>query len=471
MNNPSATGSAGGPQSDDHVEQSLYAKAEKIYPREVHGLFARLRTLGVLGLLGLYYILPWMRWDGHQALLFDLPARKFHIFFVTLWPQDFFYLAVMLILAGLLLFFVTALAGRIWCGYACPQTVWTEAFLWIERKVEGDRMKQQKLDALPMNARKFRIKATKHFLWLAFAAWTGFTFVGYFTPIIELGQRLLSFNLGPWETFWVIFYGFATYGNAGFMREQVCKYMCPYARFQSAMFDRDTLIVSYLPERGEPRGSRKRSADPAALGLGDCIDCTLCVQVCPTGIDIRNGLQYECIACSPCIDACDDVMDKMGYDRGLIAYTTENAMEGKKTSIMRPRIIIYAVLLASIMAAFVYSFSQRIPLGLDVIRDRNTLYRETSEGLIENVYTLKILNMDKVQHQYELTVSGIPGLTLHKDMPTIVVASGGVQELPVRLRADEAELEARSSDVVFSLVAIDNDTLAVTEDARFLGPQ
>jgi cytochrome c oxidase accessory protein FixG len=471
MNNPSATGSAGGPQSDDHVEQSLYAKAEKIYPREVHGLFARLRTLGVLGLLGLYYILPWMRWDGHQALLFDLPARKFHIFFVTLWPQDFFYLAVMLILAGLLLFFVTALAGRIWCGYACPQTVWTEAFLWIERKVEGDRMKQQKLDALPMNARKFRIKATKHFLWLAFAAWTGFTFVGYFTPIIELGQRLLSFNLGPWETFWVIFYGFATYGNAGFMREQVCKYMCPYARFQSAMFDRDTLIVSYLPERGEPRGSRKRSADPAALGLGDCIDCTLCVQVCPTGIDIRNGLQYECIACSACIDACDDVMDKMGYDRGLIAYTTENAMEGKKTSIMRPRIIIYAVLLASIMAAFVYSFSQRIPLGLDVIRDRNTLYRETSEGLIENVYTLKILNMDKVQHQYELTVSGIPGLTLHKDMPTIVVASGGVQELPVRLRADEAELEARSSDVVFSLVAIDNDTLAVTEDARFLGPQ
>ena len=471
MNNPSATGSAGGPQSDDHVEQSLYAKAEKIYPREVHGLFARLRTLGVLGLLGLYYILPWMRWDGHQALLFDLPARKFHIFFVTLWPQDFFYLAVMLILAGLLLFFVTALAGRIWCGYACPQTVWTEAFLWIERKVEGDRMKQQKLDALPMNARKFRIKATKHFLWLAFAAWTGFTFVGYFTPIIELGQRLLSFNLGPWETFWVIFYGFATYGNAGFMREQVCKYMCPYARFQSAMFDKDTLIVSYLPERGEPRGSRKRSADPAALGLGDCIDCTLCVQVCPTGIDIRNGLQYECIACSACIDACDDVMDKMGYDRGLIAYTTENAMEGKKTSIMRPRIIIYAVLLASIMAAYVYSFSQRIPLGLDVIRDRNTLYRETSEGLIENVYTLKILNMDKVQHQYQLTVSGIPGLTLHKDMPTIVVASGGVQELPVRLRADEAELEARSSDVVFSLVAIDNDTLAVTEDARFLGPQ
>ena len=265
-------------KTDELVEQSLYAKAEKIYPREVHGLYARLRVLGVLGLLGIYYIMPWIRWDGHQALLFDLPARKFHIFFITLWPQDFIYLAALLIIAGLTLFFVTALWGRIWCGYACPQTVWTEAFLWIERKIEGTRMQQQKLDAQPMNARKFRIKATKQFLWLAFAAWTGFTFVGYFTPIVELGQRLLAFELGPWETFWVIFYGFATYGNAGFMREQVCKYMCPYARFQSAMFDKDTLVVSYVPARGEPRGARKRSVDPKEKGLGDCIDCTLCVQ-------------------------------------------------------------------------------------------------------------------------------------------------------------------------------------------------
>jgi len=471
MTNPDATGPNAAPRSDEQIEQSLYAKAEKIYPREVHGLFARLRVLGVLGLLGVYYILPWLRWDGHQALLLDLPARKFHIFFITLWPQDFFYLALLLIIAGLTLFFVTALAGRIWCGYACPQTVWTEAFLWIERKVEGDRMKQQKLDALPMNARKFRIKATKHFLWIAFAAWTGFTFVGYFTPIIELGQRLLTFNLGPWETFWVIFYGFATYGNAGFMREQVCKYMCPYARFQSAMFDKDTLIVSYIPTRGEPRGSRKRSDDPATKGLGDCIDCTLCVQVCPTGIDIRDGLQYECIACSACIDACDDVMDKMGYERGLIKYTTEHAMKGGKTHIIRPRIIIYAMILLAIMAAFAYSFSQRIALGLDVIRDRNTLYRETADGLIENVYILKILNMDDRAHQYDLGVSGIPGLTLHKDMDIIEVESGGVMELPVRLRADEADLEVRSSDVVFELVATDDAALIAREEARFLGPQ
>jgi len=471
MTNPDATGPSTAGSADEQVTQSLYAKAAKIYPRQVHGLFARLRVLGVLGLLGIYYVLPWLRWDGQQALLLDLPERKFHIFFVTLWPQDFFYLALLLIIAGLTLFFVTALAGRVWCGYACPQTVWTEAFLWIERKVEGDRMRQQKLDALPLNARKFRIKATKHFLWIAFSAWTGFTFVGYFTPITELGQRLLSFDLGPWETFWIIFYGFATYGNAGFMREQVCKYMCPYARFQSAMFDKDTLIVSYIPTRGEPRGSRKRSEDHVAKGLGDCIDCTLCVQVCPTGIDIRNGLQYECIACSACIDACDDVMDKMGYEKGLIKYTTEHAMKGGVTHVIRPRIVIYALLLLAIMAAFAWSFSQRISLGLDVIRDRNTLYRETDNGLIENVYILKILNMDDAEHQYDLSVSGIPGLSLHKDMSIIRVPSGGVLELPVRLRADEADLEVRSSDVVFELVATDDAALRAREEARFLGPQ
>ena len=467
---PKAKGSAGSRPSDEQVEQSLYAQQEKIYPREVHGLYARLRALGVFGLLGIYYLLPWLQWGGHQAVLFDLPARKFYIFFITLWPQDFIYLAALLIIAGLTLFFVTALVGRVWCGYACPQTVWTEAFLWIERKVEGSRMQQQKLDALPMNARKLRIKATKHFLWVVFSAWTGFTFVGYFTPIIELGQRLLVFDLGPWETFWIIFYGFATYGNAGWMREQVCKYMCPYARFQSAMFDRDTLIISYLPARGEPRGSRKRSADPAALGLGDCIDCTMCVQVCPTGIDIRDGLQYECIACSACIDACDNVMDKMGYEQGLIKYTTENAMEDKQGHVMRPRVVIYALILLAVMSAFAWSVATRTALGLDVIRDRNRLYRETSEGLIENVYILKILNMDASEHAYRLDVQGIPGVELYMDIDTINVPAGNVVEFPVRLRADESDLEARSSTVTFSLVATDAPELAVQEEARFLGP-
>ncbi|UCC56925.1 MAG: cytochrome c oxidase accessory protein CcoG [Gammaproteobacteria bacterium] len=464
------TGSAKTGSPDEQVEQLLYARQEKIYPREVHGLFARLRVLGVFGLLGIYYLVPWLVWDGRQAVLLDLPARKFHIFFVTFWPQDFIYLAALLITAGLMLFFVTALVGRIWCGYACPQTVWTEAFLWIERKVEGNRMHQQKLDAMPMNARKLRIKATKHFLWLAFAAWTGFTFVGYFTPIVDLGQRLLAFELGPWETFWVIFYGFATYGNAGWMREQVCKYMCPYARFQGAMFDRDTLIISYLPERGEPRGSRKRSADPAELGLGDCIDCTLCVQVCPTGIDIRNGLQYECIACSACIDACDDVMEKMGYRKGLIKYTTENAMEGKQTHMIRARVVIYAIIMLAIISALAYSVVTRTPLGLDVIRDRNQLYRETVEGLIENVYILKILNMDNREHTYRLGVQGMPGVELHMDIKTIRVPAGEVMEFPVRLRVDESDLEARSSTVIFTLEATDASALQVQQEGRFLGP-
>jgi len=470
MTAPDPKGYTAASRNDELVEQSLYAKREKIYPREVHGLFARLRTLGVLGLLGIYYFTPWLRWRGHQAILLDLPARKFHIFSLTLWPQDFIYLAFLLIIAGLTLFFVTALAGRVWCGYACPQTVWTEAFLWIERKVEGDRMKQQKLDAMPMNLSKFRIKATKQILWILLAGWTGFTFVGYFTPIIDLGQRLLAFSLGPWETFWVIFYGFATYGNAGFMREQVCKYMCPYARFQSAMFDKDTLVVSYLPERGEPRGSRKRSADYKGLGLGDCIDCTMCVQVCPTGIDIRAGLQYECIACSACIDACDDVMDKMGYPRGLITYTTEHAMHGGVTHILRPRVVVYALLLLTVMSIFAYSLSQRTTLGLDVIRDRNRLFRETDEGRIENVYILKILNMDDRGHDYSLRVEGIDDLELHTDTKRIRVDAGEVLELPVRLRVEEDELHERSSKVTFELIATDDPGLAVREEARFLGP-
>ncbi|MFV1972108.1 MAG: cytochrome c oxidase accessory protein CcoG [Thiohalobacterales bacterium] len=469
-NAPGADRPASVSPSDEQVEQSLYAKQEKIYPREVHGLYASLRVLGVFGLLGIYYLLPWLQWDGHQAVLFDLPARKFYIFFITLWPQDFIYLALLLIIAGLTLFFVTALFGRVWCGYACPQTVWTEAFLWIERKVEGNRMQQQKLDASPMNARKLRIKVTKHFLWLSFSAWTGLTFVGYFSPILDLGQRMLVFELGSWETFWIIFYGLATYGNAGWMREQVCMYMCPYARFQSAMFDMNTLIISYLPARGEPRGSRKRSADVAVLGLGDCIDCTMCVQVCPMGIDIRNGLQYECIACSACIDACDDVMDKMGYEKGLIKYTTEHAMEGKPTHILRTRVVIYAIILLTAVSLFAWSVLTRTALGLDIIRDRNSLYRETDEGLIENVYILKILNMDDSAHTYKLGVQGIPGVELHMDAATIRVPAGDVMEFPARLRADESDLEARSSTVIFSLEATDDSALQVQQEARFLGP-
>lgn len=456
-------------QSDQDVIE-VYAKHKKVYPRKVTGLFASLRTLGVFVLLGAYYLVPWFRWDGHQAVLFDLPARKFYIFGLTFWPQDFFYLAALLIIAALSLFFFTALAGRLWCGYACPQTVWTEVFLWMERKIEGSRNQQMKLDKSEMTANKFYIKSLKHFVWITFSLWTGFTFVGYFTPIIELGQSTLQFTLGPWETFWIFFYGFATYGNAGWMREQVCIYMCPYARFQSAMFDKDTLIISYDEKRGESRGARKKSVDPKAQGLGDCVDCTLCVQVCPTGIDIRDGLQYQCIGCAACVDVCDDVMDKMNYEKGLISYTTQNRMDGKTTHLFRPRIVIYASLLILLTAGLIYSIATRTPLELDIIRDRNALFRETNEGLVENIYTLKLINMDTKDHVYDLHVDGLKDLIFIKPKSEITIKSGEVVNMAVRIQVDPINLPQTSNTVYFYLTAKDQAELAVKEKARFIGP-
>lgn len=456
--------------SDAAQDEGFYVKHKKVYPREVHGLFATLRILGVLVLLGLYYFVPWLQWDGHQAVLFDLPNRRFYIFALTFWPQDFFYLAVLLIIAALSLFFFTALAGRLWCGYACPQTVWTEVFLWIERKIEGDRNKQIKLDNAPMSAGKVRRKALKHFIWITLSAWTGFTFVGYFTPILELGQSVMQLALGPWEWFWIVFYSFATYGNAGWLREQVCIYMCPYARFQSAMFDRNTLIISYDEQRGEPRGSRKKNLDPKSVGLGDCIDCTMCVQVCPTGIDIREGLQYQCIGCAACVDVCDEVMEKMKYPKGLIRYTTQNAIEGIQTRVLRPRVVIYFCILLALTLALIYSMATRIPLELDVIRDRNALYRTTDEGLVENIYTLKIANMDVVDHTYVVTLQSSFNARLIVRHHQITVQSGQSGSLPVSVQADPADLRSLSEEVTFILNAIDRPELQTSETGAFIGP-
>ncbi len=447
-----------------------YAKHKKVYPREVHGLFATFRVLGVFVLLGGYYLVPWLQWDGHQAVLFDLPARKFYIFSLTFWPQDFIYLAALLIIAAFSLFFFTALAGRLWCGYACPQTVWTEVFLWIERKVEGSRNKQIKLDKGPLTKYKVSRKVIKHALWLALSLWTGFTFVGYFTPILELGQSFIHWTLGPWETFWIFFYGFATYGNAGWMREQVCIYMCPYARFQSAMFDKDTLVISYDEARGEPRGSRKKKDNPKEQGLGDCVDCTLCVQVCPTGIDIRKGMQYQCIGCAACIDVCNEVMGKMGYAKNLVRYTTLNAMEGVKTRILRPRIIIYFLLLVFISSLLVYKMAVRVPLELDIIRDRNALYRETNEGLVENIYTLKIINMDDKAQTYKLTITGIDGIKVIQKIKQIKVNSGEVLDLPISIQVDPVNLKKTAESLNFDLISTTNPDIHVEETGRFIGP-
>ncbi len=449
---------------------SLYLASQKVYPREVHGRFARLRVLAAWVLLGIYYVGPWIRWDGRQAVLFDLPARKFYVFGLVLWPQDFIFLTALLTMAALSLFFFTALAGRLWCGYACPQTVWTEVFLWLERFVEGDRAERMKLDRSPWTARKIAIKSTKQLLWIVFALWTGFTFVGYFTPIDALLHKTLTASLGPWETFWTLFYGFATYGNAGYMREQVCKYMCPYARFQSAMFDRDTLIITYDAERGEPRGPRRRGINPRDVGLGDCIDCTWCVQVCPTGIDIRKGLQIECIACAACIDACDAVMDRMGYPRGLIRYTTQHALEHKPTRIVRPRSVLYACLLLVLVTAFAVGLAWRKPLELDVIRDRNALYRLLEDGRVENVYNVKILNKSERERAFHIRVSGEGDLTLDPAPARFVVAGGEVYPAVLRVRRPAYE-PLGPQDIRFEAVAEDDPRQSVSVKARFLAPE
>src|SRR5210317_2052522 len=451
---------------DQDANTSLYRKDPKVYPRDVTGTFANLRKLAVIVLLGLYYFLPWFNLGGNQAVLFDLPARKFYILGLTFWPHDFIFLTLMLIIAGLSLFFVTAVAGRLWCGYACPQTVWTEVFLWMERWVEGDRNKRIKLDASPWNANKILRKATKQFLWIGFALWTGFTFVGFFTPIRELGLSLISFQLGPWETFWFLFYSFATYGNAGILREQVCKYMCPYARFQSAMFDKDTLVIAYDEARGEPRGGRGKNVNPAEKGLGDCIGCTLCVQVCPTGIDIREGLQIECIACAACIDVCDQVMDKMDYKKGLIKYTTEHKLSGKDTRVFRPRIIVYLILLLSLIAGVALSVNNRVLLRADLLRDRNALYRELPGNLIENVYTLKLINMDLKAHHYRIEVLNNDDISIFIS-PEPRLEPEEVGNFVLRMQAPaNAGRGSIKVDVRFSTV--DEPIIERTVSARFL---
>jgi cytochrome c oxidase accessory protein FixG len=452
------------------TSDSLYEAAEKIYPRGIDGLFARLRITSMLVLLGAYYGFAWLQWDGRQAILFDLPARKFYVFDLVLFPQDFFFLAWLLIIAALSLFFFTALAGRLWCGYACPQTVWTEAYLWMERLTEGRGAARRKLDQGPWTANKLRRKLAKQTLWIGFSLWTGFTFVGYFTPIRELVGEVAAFSLGRWETFWILFYGFATYGNAGYLREQVCKYMCPYARFQSAMFDRDSLIISYDPVRGEPRGSRRRGEDHKAKGLGDCIDCTLCVQVCPTGIDIRKGLQYECIACAACIDACDSVMDRMNYPRGLIRYSTQHAMDGAATRIFRPRVLVYGALLSALVTGFIAALVLRVPVELDVIRDRNALYRESRPGFVENVYQLRVINKDDSAHVYDLAVGGLPTIELETEPARVDVAAGDVAIVAARVRIEDGAVASGGHDVEFSLSAVDTPAIAATETSRFISP-
>ncbi|HEX5341896.1 MAG TPA: cytochrome c oxidase accessory protein CcoG [Duganella sp.] len=450
----------------------MYAAREEIYPRETDGRYARLRWLFVWLTQLAFYCTPWLQWNGRQALLFDLGARKFYIFGVVLWPQDFIYLAALLIISAYLLFLATAVAGRVWCGFTCPQTVYTEIFLWIERKIEGKRSARIALDRQPASLKKFSKKSAKHLAWGAVALWTGFTFVGYFTPITKLMGEVMTLSFGPWEWFWVLFYSFATYGNAGWMREQVCKYMCPYARFQSSMFDRDTLIITYDSKRGEPRGPLSKTANGNG---GSCIDCSLCVQVCPTGIDIRKGLQYECIGCASCIDACNTVMDKTGQARGLIRYSTERAMDEHMTPTeirrraWRPRVRIYTAVLGLIMLATSSALYLRTPLKLDVIRDRGSMGREVEDGMIENVYRLQIMNTTERAHVYKIEVSGIDTLA-QVTADTVAVDATETKGYPVRLRAAHGAGKPGSNKIAVTLTAVDDPSLHVKESAVFIVP-
>jgi cytochrome c oxidase accessory protein FixG len=473
MNTPSKSAPGAGASA---VEVDLYEIRRKIYPRAVSGLFAKWRWALVWLTQLVFYGLPWLTWNDRPAVLFALEARRFYLFGVVLYPQDFIYLTGLLVISAMALFLFTAVAGRLWCGYACPQTVYTEIFLWIERKVEGDRNQRMKLDRGDLSGRKLRLKAAKHALWIGFALWTGITFVGYFSGIRELLSGVVAFDLGAWEIFWVCFYGFATYGNAGFMREQVCKYMCPYARFQSSMFDRDTLIISYDRERGEPRGSRSRKADPKALGLGDCVNCGVCVEVCPTGIDIRNGLQYECIGCAACIDACDQVMGKMGYAKGLIRYDTENGMANHWSRrqllahVRRPRVLVYTGILLAVTVALFTHLALRVPLKVDVLRDRGTLGREVEDGLIENVYQLQFINSDETARRYRIAVSGIDSAFVATE-PEVEVGPAATRLVPVRVRMKPEGAKPGSTRIDFEVSAVDDPSVSVREKSTFYVPR
>ncbi len=446
----------------------LYAKREPIYTKAFTGLFRRIRMISGAALFLLFFGTVWLNWGGRQAVWWDLPERKFYIFGATFWPQDFMLLSWLLIICAFGLFFVTVFAGRVWCGYTCPQSVWTWVFMWAEKVTEGDRNQRMKLDKQPMSGEKFLRKAAKHAIWLGVAVLTALTFVGYFSPIRQLVVDLLTFNLEGWALFWVGFFTLATYGSAGYLREQVCIYMCPYSRFQSVMFDKDTLIVSYDSNRGENRGPRKKGADYKAEGLGDCIDCKMCVHVCPTGIDIRNGLQIACIGCAACVDACDSIMDKMGYPKGLVGYTTEHNLTGQKTHLVRPRLIGYAIALTVMICAFATALIVRPLAELDVLKDR-VLFRESEGGLIENVYTLKLMNKDQRDHVFKIDVSGLDGLTLEGKNPVKVLA-GEVLSVPVELYIDPAKLPSSANKIVFTISTDDLPGKTFDADSRFIGP-
>lgn len=436
----------------------------KIYVRKSQGTFQKMRRYGGWFLMVLFAILPWITYQDRQAILFDLAKQQFIFFGSTFFPQDLTLLALVFVIAAFGLFFITTFLGRVWCGYLCPQTVWTFIFIWLEEKLEGPANKRRKQDNNKYSSNLIARKTIKHIAWWLISIITGLVFVSYFIPARELFSEFTTFELSFWPAFWVWFFAACTYGNAGWMRSIMCLHMCPYARFQSAMFDKDTYIVGYDAKRGEQRGPRSRKAEKPA-DLGDCIDCNLCVQVCPTGIDIRNGLQYECINCGACIDACDETMDRMGYPRGLISYTTEHKLAGNKTKIMRPKLIGYGIALLLMLALFVSQVATVDPVNMSVLRDRNQMYRVDNQGWIENTYTLKILNKTQQTQQYQIDVKGLTDVKWYGSQ-TIEVPAGQLISKPLTLAVNPDELT--SPIIKFEFILSDNNGFNLNVESRFI---
>lgn len=439
--------------------------SNRIYVRESKGVFQKLRRYGGWFLLVLFAGIPWIPFGERQAILLDIGNQQFNFFGTTLYPQDLTLLALLFMIAAFGLFFITTFLGRVWCGYLCPQTVWTFMYIWFEEKLEGSANKRRKQDSGKLTKHLIWRKGLKHLAWLGIALATGFTFVGYFVPVKSLVVDFFTWNSSFWPVFWVLFFAGCTYANAGWMRSIMCIHMCPYSRFQSAMFDKDTFIVGYDTKRGEARGPRPRKADPKQLGLGDCIDCDLCVQVCPTGIDIRDGLQYECINCGACIDACDKTMERMGYDKGLISYTTEHRLEGHHTHIMRPKLLGYGAILVLMIGLFFVQVASVDPAGLSVLRDRNQLFRTNNSGEIENTYTLKVINKTQQVQQYTLDVEGLSDVSWY-GRQTIQVDPGEVLNLPMSLGVDPETLDSPVSTIQFILS--DSQDFTISVESRFI---
>ena len=438
----------------------LDATKHRIHPRFVKGFYQNIRVISMYFFLALFLLLPWLRYDGRQAIWFDVPSQHYYIFGMTFLTQDFYFIAAFALIAAFTLFMVTVYAGRVWCGYACPQTIWTHMFQYVEKFVIGDRNKRIKFDKEPMSASKVFKRSLVYFIWLVFSIITATTFVSYVsgTEALYGSWQMIGFIPFPnWPTWvWVsmFIFTFATYANAGYMREQMCIQICPYGRFQSVMFDKDTLIVSYDYERGEPRGARKKGTDPD--NLGDCIECQMCVQVCPTGIDIRDGLQVACIQCAACVDACNEIMDKVGYPRGLIRYTTERQLvEKESTRVFSKRLFAYLALLIMLCGGLVYALTDRVPLEIDIRRDRNQLSSTNAQGMIENSYVVKLTNKTQADHTYKITLAPQDGLSLQIRFNDVPLAPGESFDMSVSIYGDPAIVAEGQTPVTLNVVSED----------------